>query len=133
MARPDIQSSFKRCEATGDFVDAFYSIFLGTSDEVSSMFSETDFAKQHKLLRATVFMMVTRDISEPKAAEAIERIGHSHSISQLDIRPELYELWLDSLCATVKQLDPDWSDELELAWREEMRPGISLITSFYDE
>ena len=72
MARSDIQSSFKRCEATGDFADTFYGIFLNTSPEVASMFSATDFEKQRKLLRATVLIMVNRDISEPKAAEALE-------------------------------------------------------------
>ncbi len=27
----------------------------------------------------------------------------------LSIRPELYEVWLDSVCQTVKQMDPDWT------------------------
>jgi len=133
MARSDIQRSFKRCEATGDFADTFYGIFLNTSPEVASMFSATDFEKQRKLLRGTVLIMVNRDISEPKAAEALERIGHSHSKTKLDIRPELYELWLDSLCATVMQLDPDWTEELEQDWRVQMRPGVSLITSLYGQ
>ena len=96
------------------------------------MFSATNFEKQRKLLRSTVFIMVNRDISEPKAAETLERIGHSHSKTKLDIRPALYELWLDSLCATVKQLDPDWTEALEQDWRVQMRPGVSLITSLYE-
>ncbi len=133
MARSDIQSSFKRCEETGDFADTFYGIFLDTSPEVAGMFERTDFDKQRKLLRGTVFMMVSRDVNEPKAVEALERIGHSHSKANLDVRPELYELWLDSLCATVKKLDPNWTDELEADWREQMSPGISLITSLYEQ
>ena len=50
---------------------------------------------------------------------------------ELDIRPDLYELWLDSVCQTVKLLDPEWTQALQLAWRDQLRPGISFITSHY--
>lgn len=132
MSRAAVKSSFERCEKTGDFADTFYGVFLNTTEEVAAMFAETDFKKQRKLLRATVFMMVKQDVSEPQAAEALERIGRSHSKQKLDVRPELYEIWLDSLCATVKKLDPQWTEQLEADWREQMRPGITLITSLYE-
>ena len=65
------------------------------------------------------------------ARETLERIGESHGRSELDIRPDLYELWLDSVCQTVKLLDPEWTQALQLAWRDQLRPGISFITSHY--
>ena len=131
MSDERIHESFKRCEASGDFAERFYSIFLKTSPEIGDLFADTDFKKQRVLLRASVFMLVTRDVAEPKAKEALQRIGISHSKANLDIRPELYETWLDSLCLTVQQMDPEWTEELETAWRDKMRPGIELITSLY--
>lgn len=45
---------------------------------------------------------------------------------------ELCQIGLDSLCATVRKLDPQWTPQLDSTWREQMRPGISLIASLYN-
>ncbi len=126
-----VRESFARCEAAGDFADVFYAVFLDASPEIAPHFAATDFAAQHKLLRATVYILVTRDADDPQAFAALERIGRSHSRSELNIRPALYDLWLDSVCSTVTQLDPDWTPELETAWQEQLRPGITAITALY--
>ncbi len=131
MTQDLVRASFDRCEAAEDFAEQFYGLFLESSPELAPLFAKTDFAKQRKLLRATVYIMVTRSVEDPQAKEALERIGHSHARLELDIRPELYELWLDSLCETVKRMDPEWTPEIEREWRERMRPGIELITSLY--
>ena len=126
-----VQESFERCEAAGDFAEKFYAVFLDASPEIAPHFAATDFDKQRKLLRATVYILVTRDVDDPEAFAALERIGRSHSRSELNVRPALYDLWLDSVCSTVTRLDPDWTPELEAAWREQLRPGIDAITALY--
>ena len=131
MAEDVVRASFNRCEAMGSFAEQFYGVFLKSSPEIAPLFAKTDFAKQRKLLKASVYMMITRNADDPKAREQLERIGHSHGRSQLNIRPELYELWLDSLCETVKRMDPEWTPEVELGWRDRLRQGIDLITSLY--
>ncbi len=131
MTNDHVRESFKRCEASGDFADRFYGIFLKKSPEIADLFADTDFKKQRTHLRASVFMLVTRDVEDPKAKELLERIGESHNRSNLNIRPELYETWLESLCETVKNMDPEWTDELEHSWRQQMQPGVALITSLY--
>ncbi len=131
MKPSDVHASFDRCEAAGDLAETFYDIFLNSSPEIAPLFAKTDFKQQRKLLRATVYIMVTRDVSDPKGHETLERIGHSHARAKLDIRPELYDLWLDSLCETVKGMDSEWTPALEQSWRDHMAPGIALITSLY--
>jgi len=130
-AAETVRASFERCEANGDFAEQFYEIFLGSSDEIAPLFADTDFSRQRRLLRATVYVLVTRAVDDAAARETLERIGRSHARSGLDIRPELYELWLDSVCSAVQRMDSEWTAQLEAAWREQLRPGISLITSFY--
>ena len=131
MSTDDVRASFDRCEATGSFAEQFYDVFLNSSAEIAPLFAKTDFEKQRKLLRASVYVMITRNVDDPQARETLERIGGSHGRTQLNIRPELYELWLDSLCETLKRMDPEWTAELERAWRDHLRPGIELITSLY--
>ena len=131
MEQSTIRASFDRCEAAGDFAERFYEVFLNRSPEIAPLFAKTDFKQQRKLLRATVYIMVTRDVDDPEAHDTLERIGHSHARAKLNIRPDLYALWLDSLCETVKGMDSEWTPALEQSWRDHMAPGIALITSLY--
>ncbi len=131
MDNSDVLDSFERCEASGEFSQKFYEIFLSASPEIAPYFANTEFSKQRKLLRATVYVMVTRDVEDPKAKDQLQKVGRSHSRSQLNIRPELYNVWLDSLCKTVGEMDPEWGANLENAWRERMQRGIALITAAY--
>ncbi len=131
MINNEVKLSFGRCEANGNFAEYFYNNFFASSPKIEPLFKNTDFNKQRILLRATVFLLVNSDVDNPKAKETLERIGHSHSRSKLNIAPELYELWLDSICKTVKDMDADWTSELEQSWRSQLRPGIDIITSYY--
>jgi len=131
MVNENVRDSFKRCESAGDFADTFYGIFLEKSPEIAELFANTDFKKQRTHLRSSVLLLVSRDINEPKAKHVIGSIGTSHSKANLNIRPELYDVWLESLCETVKQMDPEWSAELETGWRTQVQPGIDVITSMY--
>ena len=131
MSTNDVETSFHRCEDAADFAEEFYGVFLASSPEIGELFAGTDFKKQRKLLRGTVYLMVMKSPEDEKARLALQRIGDSHSRRKLDIRPDLYEVWLDSLCQTVQRLDPEFNDALEVAWRDKMRPGIEFITSFY--
>jgi hemoglobin-like flavoprotein len=131
MINESVRSSFERCEAAGDIGETFYGIFLKKSPEIADLFANTDFKKQRKHLRASVFLLVNRNVEEPKAKEVLEGIGRSHNKSNLDIRPELYGIFLESLCETVKEMDPQWSEELDSSWRQQVLPGVHIITSLY--
>ena len=65
------------------------------------------------------------------AVAYLERIAQRHGRADLDIPPELYELWLDSLVATARELDPQFDDETETVWREMIRPGIEIMQARY--
>ena len=75
--------------------------------------------------------MVRHRLHEEKASAALEKVGKTHSRNGYNIRPELYGLWLDSLCETVKQHDPEFTSDLESQWRERMQEGIDFIVSTY--
>ena len=126
-----VKTSYERCvEVEGFFAD-FYETFLARSTEVSEKFAETDFKTQNNLLKASLYMMVVLRDDDPTAREALERIGETHNRQHHDIRPELYDQWLDCLIETVAKHDPDYTDEVGQAWRQRMGPGIELIRSMY--
>lgn len=131
MDDESVRESFKRCEAAGDIGETSYGVFLRTSPQIAALFANTEFAKQRRHLRASVFLLVTRDIEDPKSREIVSHIGESHSRGNLDIHPELYDIWLQSLSETFKQMDPEWTEELDSRWRKQVQSGIDLITSLY--
>lgn len=131
FADEPVRRSLERCEENGNFAETFYDIFLGSSDEVASYFAATDFERQRKLLRDSVYMMATRDVAEPQMREILERLGEAHGRDGRNILPDLYELWLDGICQTASVLDPDWSGELERQWRVRLRPGMQIIMAAY--
>lgn len=127
------RASLKRCLATPDFLHAFYEEFMGFSEEIRAKFRQTDFTRQTRILADSLYMMtvVAQGESEGPAFAEFDRLGRQHSHGQLDIRPELYDVWLDSLIKAVRQYDPEFTPALEIAWRETLRPGIEHMRSMY--
>ena len=131
FAEQDVRSSFDRCEANGNFAETFYNNFLNSSPEIAPYFAATDFEKQRKVLRQSVYMMVTNDVADPGMRDMLGNLARIHSRAWRDIHPKLYELWLDGICKAASTLDPEWSEELERKWRARLRDGMQIIMAAY--
>lgn len=51
---------------------------------------------------------------------------------QFNIKPYLYHLWFECLIDTVREFDPLFSDDVELAWRLTLSSGITYMKFGYD-
>ena len=131
FAGDEVRLSFERCEAAGDFAESFYTTFMNASPAIAPFFAQTEFARQRTLLRDSVYLMVTQDVSDPEMRTLLDKLGALHSRAGRNIAPKLYELWLDSICQTVKGLDPEWSQSLEDHWRVRLRAGMQIIMAAY--
>lgn len=131
FADEEVRRSFDRCEENGSFAETFYGIFLNSSPEIAPYFSATNFERQRKVLRQSVFMMVANEVTDPGMRDMMNDLGRIHSRAWRDIHPRLYELWLDSICEAASKLDPEWSDDMEGKWRARLRPGMQLIMAAY--
>ena len=134
MAERDIElfnDSLERCTGRPGFLDRFYELFMASSEEVAAKFKHTDFRKQKKALRVSLYKMMLVREGNAGADADLERLAQLHSRRQLDVRPELYELWLDRLIQAVREFDPVFSGETEKAWRNVMRPGIKFMKARY--
>ena len=131
FAGDEVRQSFDRCEAAGDFAETFYEAFMSASPAIAPFFAKTEFARQRTLLRDSVYLMVTQDVSDPEMRALLKKLGALHSRAGRNIAPMLYELWLDSICKTVKALDPEWTQSLEDHWRVRLRAGMQIIMAAY--
>ncbi|MBH9326568.1 globin [Pseudomonas aeruginosa] len=124
-----VMQSYGRCCARTGFFDDFYRHFLASSPQIRAKFATTDMTAQKHLLRAGIMnlVMYARGMSDSK----LRALGASHSRAALDIRPELYDLWLDALLMAVAEHDRDCDAETRDAWRDVMGRGIAVIKSYY--
>lgn len=113
-----------------DFFTRFYDIFLASSDEIRQTFINTDMEKQRNMLKKSFYHLLIFYGSN-QASPYIEDIAKSHDQARANISPRLYDLWLDALIETVKEFDPYFNDEIELAWRLVLSPGITYMKFFY--
>ncbi len=58
-------------------------------------------------------------------------MAERHARSDLAIDPALYGPFVDSLIMTVQEHDPDFSPEVEAAWRTTVEQGIQYMISKY--
>jgi hemoglobin-like flavoprotein len=123
--------SLTRCLGLPAFLDRFYEIFLESSPEVAEKFKHTNFARQKVALGQSLYLMVMAAEGGEAAVAYLDRIAERHARGALDIRPELYDVWLDALIATARELDSEFDDETEAVWREMIRPGIEIMRARY--
>lgn len=126
-------ASFKRCLAKPDFLLNFYGIFMASSAEVREKFKNTDFKRQTGVLAESLWAMavVAQGEEGSPARGDLPRLAERHSRPDLDIRPGLYDGWLESLLEAARRHDPLFSPEIEDAWRKTLAIGIEYMRSRY--
>ncbi|MBF7730946.1 globin [Pseudomonas sp. N040] len=124
-----VMQSYGRCCASATFFDDFYRHFLASSPEIRERFAQTDMPAQKQLLRQGILnlVMFARGMPDTK----LRALGQSHSRAGLNIRPELYSLWLDALMLTIAEHDKQYDDKVRLAWREVLNKGVDVIKAGY--
>ena len=125
--------SLHRCLGDPAFLQSFYEAFVGSSEEVREKFKNTDMKRQVRMLENSLYVLavaVQGGVNSPARSD-LPRIAERHSRRDLDIRPELYDLWLASLLETAKRYDPEFTPEIEAAWRDTLAAGIDYMRSHY--
>jgi hemoglobin-like flavoprotein len=124
--------SIERCSCRPDFLRRFYTLFLASSDTIAKKFEHTDLRKQARLLKTSLYIIMLAS-GESERIVHLERLAKRHSRAELDIKPELYDLWLDRLVQAVKEFDPMFDSETETAWRRVLQPGTEFMKSRYQQ
>jgi len=115
-----------------DFFEAFYLQFFSTDEEIALRFSNTDMATQQNMLKKSFYSLFAFYASG-QTDDAIRNIAEKHNHKNLNIKPEFYDQWLESLIKTISQYDEQFCDDIELAWRLVMTPGITYMKFKYDK
>ncbi|SDH55654.1 hypothetical protein SAMN05216588_105223 [Pseudomonas flavescens] len=124
-----VMQSYGRCCASPAFFDDFYRHFLDSSPAIREKFAHTDMPAQKLLLRQGILNLVMHARGMPDSK--LRALGCTHARAAMDIRPELYDLWVDSLLATIARHDPHYAPQTRHAWLGVLRQGIAVIKAQY--
>jgi hemoglobin-like flavoprotein len=125
-------SSLERCQANPQFLTLFYQKFVISNSEIREKFSNTNMENQKMMLHASIYMIMLATQKNQAASAYLDKVAKRHSKTELNIRPGLYEIWLDTLLDTVSIIDPQYKNETGSAWKKVMTYGIDYMKSKYD-
>lgn len=118
--------------ASDQFFGEFYKRFLKSSDQVAAAFKDTDMNRQQSMLKKSLLYGVNF-AENMEYFEALHRIAVLHNRSHYNIKPDLYDLWLDCIVATVKDFDPKFSVDVEISWRLAFAQCITYMKFMYEQ
>jgi hemoglobin-like flavoprotein len=125
--------SLHRCLGDPSFIESFYERFVGSSEEAREKFKNTDMRRQVRMLEDSLFVLAVavQSGADSPARGSLPGIAERHSSRDLDIRPELYDVWLEALVETASHYDPEFTPEIGGAWRSTLAAGIEYMRSRY--
>jgi hemoglobin-like flavoprotein len=125
--------SLTRCLAAPAFLEGFYDRFVGSSDEVREKFRGVDLKRQVRMLQDSLYVSAVAVQGEEgsPARGALPWLAARHSRKDLDIRPELYDLWIACLIETARTHDAQFGPEVESAWRETLTQVADYMKARY--
>jgi len=126
-----VRQSFGRALGDRELLGKFYDRLINSSPEIGKAFVNVDMEKQKEILQMSLSMAILFPQDNVVAKHAMGRVRHSHSQANLNIKPALYQYWLDALLGVVAESDPDFTPELDRQWRAVMGVVIGYISSGY--
>lgn len=128
----EVNLSLGRCFLHSGFMDKFYTNFKASHPSIPPFFVKTNMAKQHKLLKEGITFLLMSAGGSSFAKTEMNKLGERHDPSHLNVKPELYRYWIESLMKTVKEFDPDFTPELDKKWRTVLQAGIQQMVDRYE-
>lgn len=128
----NVKISYGRCLAYEEFFDYFFDRFFESHPSVKEMFAETDFPEQKKHLRHGLNLVIMFASDNLPGQLGLNRIKDTHGKTNLNIRPEFYPLWKESLMKAVVHFDKDITEELKAEWGMVLDKGIEFIAAGYE-
>lgn len=123
--------SLDRCVAEPHFITVFYERFFTHSPEARELFHGVDMDVQERSILRALELAVPALEGEPRAVAMLEERAERHSRRNLNIRPTLYEPWLDAMLETAAVFDREWTPEIGEAWEDVLTRLIEFMTDRY--
>ncbi len=123
-----VKESYMRCLGEGDFVGHFYELFLNADPEIEEMFKQTNFDIQRLLLRKAIMAILMYYGGDRAGRHKMAHLQETHNPRHMNIKPQHYEKFMESLQQTVRNLDTEYDQQVDEAWAEVISFAIKMMT-----
>jgi hemoglobin-like flavoprotein len=123
--------SYDRCCTVPHFFEDFYKNFFTRCPQARPMFANTDFERQHKLLRHAFGLLLNFPQQRAGEPTILTRVAERHSRRDLGVDPSLYQPFIEALIDTVRHCDPNFTHAVEDAWRRTVHQGVAYMQAKY--
>jgi hemoglobin-like flavoprotein len=123
-------ASLERARADAGFLDRFYDAFIAASPEIEAIFEGKDMGRLKRKLASSLHVMTLAVDDAPGTDDYLRFLGRMHA--RFRLRPEHFDLWVDSLVGTAAHCDPEFNAGDEAAWRTVLAAGLALMRQGMD-
>jgi len=120
------ESSFARVSLDPGFIEQFYDFFLQSHPSIEPMFAHVDMVKQRQVLRSGIAMLLLFARGDEMSKMILDRVIEKHKL--LNLSPDLFQYWEESLLKALRGFDGNWNPELERIWRKTLSKGIAYLS-----
>jgi len=114
------------------FLERFYERFVASDVAIAQKFCKTDMEHQKRMLGDS-FAELREFSGTLQTNPYLIALARTHGIRGHDVAAAWYDRWLDALVQTVREVDPQANNNVELAWRIVMAPGIEFMKYYRDK
>jgi len=128
---PDLSlviDSYRRCVARADFIDRFYIHLFEASPDIREKFRDTDLEQQRTMIRKAITTIIMQSAGIQAANLSLDRIAATHGKEGMNITPDMYQLWIDTMVRTVRECDSQCDHRVAETWRVVLSQGIGYLS-----
>lgn len=108
------------------FFAHFYSLFTGSTGDVTSPLSVAQRLEKQKIIYKTFFYMLSVSNTHI-VADYLVQITRESNPQNLNLPPSAYALWRKAVLQTIRDLDPECDEEILTAWAIVLAPGLEFM------
>lgn len=87
--------------------------------------------KQKKMLQNGLMLIFQYARKTPTGKHGMDKMANRHGREHINVKPELYTFWRDSVLRAIEEHDPEFNDELAAQWRDLLQLGADVFVSHY--
>jgi len=125
------EESLARAIECGNFLNDFYEHFIGSSNEISTIFQDVNMPALQDKLAKTLTLTTLANTDPERVDQHLQQIGKYHQ--GLSIPKVMYKAWADALICVLHACDPEFSTELERIWHKAIHVAICKMHEGYEE
>lgn len=125
------RESLGRCVECETFLQHFYELFMASSPKVEELFQRTDFERQKRMLRDSLYvMLVAAGTTKGPAHDEVKRLAQLHR--DVGVNRDMFKLWLDALVEAARAHDTHFTEALERDWRTTLSGAMEVMKRTFD-